>query len=245
MRISWDEKNGALFISFGDPARYHESREIVPGVVVDFDRKGKALAIELEDAAAVVDPAEITKLVHPRIRSGADLRLFRERLGLTQEQLGDLIEVPRNTIARWEREELPIAKVRQLELSLSAILRPQVQRRIAIVFSDDDGEGWLECGFCGERFELPFGMELRGGKPSHDPVDLIREHYVPGVDDDRSVIKRCRNWHRWKTSPWELRNSDDGKLVERGIVNVSSRGTIEIERATPQSRRGSRSRSSG
>ena len=44
---------------------------------------------------------------------------------MTQEQLGGLIDTPGNTIARWEREELPIAKMRQLKLALSAILRPE------------------------------------------------------------------------------------------------------------------------
>jgi len=55
MKISYDEKNDGLLISFGDPSRYHESKEVVPGVVVDFDISGNALAVELEDAGAATD----------------------------------------------------------------------------------------------------------------------------------------------------------------------------------------------
>jgi len=58
MRISYDDKSGGLLISFGDPVDYSVSTEVAPGVVVDFDKHGKALAVELEDAGAVVDPNE-------------------------------------------------------------------------------------------------------------------------------------------------------------------------------------------
>jgi Protein of unknown function (DUF2283). len=51
MRISYDEQSRGLLISFGDPSRYRESREIADGVVVDFDENGKVLAVELEDLA--------------------------------------------------------------------------------------------------------------------------------------------------------------------------------------------------
>jgi DNA-binding XRE family transcriptional regulator/uncharacterized protein YuzE len=229
MRISYDERSRGLLISFGDPNRYRESREIADGVVVDFDEDGKALAVELEDVAAVVDPREVGTLVRPRIKKGSDLRTFRDRLGLTQEQLSELIEIPRNTIARWEREELPIAKVRQLELALGAILRPEVDRVFKITFSDDEGEGFLECGFCGERYGLPFGMELRGGTPSQEPGQIIREHYEPDVDDGTQKIPRCLSWHRWKPAPWELRNTDDGAVISRGTIRVSKNGQLTVE----------------
>jgi DNA-binding XRE family transcriptional regulator/uncharacterized protein YuzE len=229
MKISYDEKSRGLLISFGDPSRYRESREVAPGVVVDFDKNGKALAVELEDAEAAIDPRQVQSLIHPRISKGSDLRVFRERLGLTQEQLGDLIEVPRNTIARWEREELPIAKVRQLELALSAILRPATDRTFKVVFSDESGEGFLECGFCGGREPLPFGMELRGKKPSHDPREAIIEHHDPDFDDGTEKVSQCPNWHRWKSTSWELRNSDDGVLISRGSVRVARNGNIKVE----------------
>jgi DNA-binding XRE family transcriptional regulator/uncharacterized protein YuzE len=229
MKISYDEKSRGLLISFGDPSRYRESKEVAPGVVVDFDKNGKALAVELEDADAAMDPRELQSLVHPRISKGSDLRAFREQLGLTQEQLGDLIEVPRNTIARWEREELPIAKVRQLELALSAILRPATDRSFKIVFSDESGEGLLECGFCGRREEIPGFLEMRGGRPSQDPTQLITQHHDPDFDDDTEKVPRCPNWHRWKSTSWELRNSDDGVLISRGTVRVTRKGNIKVE----------------
>jgi transcriptional regulator with XRE-family HTH domain/uncharacterized protein YuzE len=231
MRISYDERSRGLLISFGDPSRYRVSREIADGVVVDFDEDGKALAVELEDVAAVVDPREVSTLVRPRIKKGSDLRTFRDRLGLTQEQLSELIEIPRNTIARWEREELPIAKVRQLELALGAILRPEVDRSFKIAFSDNEGEGFLECGFCGERYALPFGMELHGGAPSQEPDQIIREHHDPDFDDDTEKIPRCPSWHRWKSAPWELRNTDDGAVISRGTIRASKNGNVTVETA--------------
>jgi DNA-binding XRE family transcriptional regulator/uncharacterized protein YuzE len=244
MKISYDERSRGLFISFGDPSRYHASKEIADGVVVDFDKSGKAIAVELEDVAAVIEPSEVSTLVRPRIKKGSDLRVFRDRLGLTQQQLGELIEIPRNTIARWEREELPIAKVRQLELALSASLRPAVDRSFKIVFSDDDGEGFLECGFCGGREPLPFGMELHGGAPSHEPELIIREHHDDhDSNDDTNKIPGCPNWHRWKSAPWELRNTDDGSLIARGTVHVRKKGEISVE-TTFQAFGGSKRRSS-
>ncbi|HEY3052073.1 MAG TPA: helix-turn-helix domain-containing protein [Thermoanaerobaculia bacterium] len=122
MRLEYDESSRGLLISFGDPKRYIESREVADGVVVDFDAKGKPLAVELEDADAIVDTNTLVQLLRPRIDNGDALRSFRERLGLTQQQLGDALEIPRNTIARWERDELPIEKSRLLELALRALL---------------------------------------------------------------------------------------------------------------------------
>jgi transcriptional regulator with XRE-family HTH domain len=37
---------------------------------------------------------------------GAKLRERRLALGLTQQALGDKLEVSRNTVARWERDEM-------------------------------------------------------------------------------------------------------------------------------------------
>ncbi|HEV8661308.1 MAG TPA: helix-turn-helix domain-containing protein [Thermoanaerobaculia bacterium] len=122
MRLQYDDSSRGLLISFGDPKRYSESREVADGVVVDFDAKGKPLAIELEDADAIIDTNALLQLLQPRIDNGDALRSFRERLGMTQQQLGDALEIPRNTIARWERDELPIEKSRLLELALRALV---------------------------------------------------------------------------------------------------------------------------
>lgn len=221
MRISYDETSRGLLIAFGDPSRYRVSKEIVPGVVVDFDEDGKALAVELEDVAAVVDPREVRDLVYPRITKGADLKAFRERLGLTQEQLGGLIDIPRNTIARWEREELPIAKMRQLELALSAILRPESDRSFKIIFSEEEGAHELVCGFC----DPPILIDM----PTDDPLQIIYNHHAPDSNDGTMKIAQCLNWNRWKSSLWEMRSSDDGAVISQGVVRVSREGTITVE----------------
>lgn len=121
MKLAYDEKSRGLFIILID-GDYAESREVAEGVVVDFDPAGRALRIELEDATAVVDVGSVLSMVKPRIRSGEDLRQLRESLGLSQKQLGDALEIPRNTIARWERGELQMEKTRLIELAISGLL---------------------------------------------------------------------------------------------------------------------------
>lgn len=39
---------------------------------------------------------------------GRELRAIRKRLGWTQAELANAVGVAPNTIARWEREEIPI-----------------------------------------------------------------------------------------------------------------------------------------
>jgi len=63
MKISYDERSRGLFISFGDPSRYRASKEVADGVVVDFDENGKALAVELEDVGAVIEPSDVSAFV--------------------------------------------------------------------------------------------------------------------------------------------------------------------------------------
>lgn len=52
-----------------------------------------------------------------------ELRERRTALGLTQEQLGDLIGKPRNTITRWESGSLAIRDQALLSLALEALER--------------------------------------------------------------------------------------------------------------------------
>lgn len=234
MKIAYDERNRGLLVAFGDETRYAESREVVPGVTVDFDGEGKPLAIEIDDVLGLIDPSEIKALLRPRIEKGEDLRNFRDGFGLTQEQLGNLLDIPRNTIARWEREELPIERVVQLELALKAITRPSLRVQFEIVFSDEEGEGTLECGFCGQRYDLPFGMQLRGSRTEPTASDVIHEHYDPGVENEEiESIPRCPSWHRWKTGRWQVRNSDSGIVISRGSVQVR-RGEIKVTVSFPE-----------
>lgn len=52
---------------------------------------------------------------------GAELRSRRGGLGLSQLQLAEALDVPANTIARWERGEVPIRHPRILRLALERL----------------------------------------------------------------------------------------------------------------------------
>jgi DNA-binding transcriptional regulator YiaG len=49
--------------------------------------------------------------------TGNELKQIRKRLGLTQPELADRIGVHWNTLARWERDEVPIRE------SMSRLIR--------------------------------------------------------------------------------------------------------------------------
>ncbi len=53
--------------------------------------------------------------------TGEELRTFRERIGMSQEQLAKELKVARNTVSRWELEERKIPEF--LELALQTIER--------------------------------------------------------------------------------------------------------------------------
>ena len=46
MRIHYDEKVDAMYIRFSD-SKYHESEEVREGIVLDFDRKGHIVGVEI------------------------------------------------------------------------------------------------------------------------------------------------------------------------------------------------------
>ncbi len=54
--------------------------------------------------------------------TGADLKSVRQQLGLTQAGLARALDIPVNTIARWERGEVPIRHARVLRLALERLL---------------------------------------------------------------------------------------------------------------------------
>jgi transcriptional regulator with XRE-family HTH domain len=58
--------------------------------------------------------------------TGTELRRLRKRLGLTQATLGERMGVTANTIARWERGELPVPEIaaRFLRLLVKTSGRP-------------------------------------------------------------------------------------------------------------------------
>jgi len=121
MRIAYDKESHGLVVEFGGGKSYATSREVAPGVVVDFDPEDQPIALELEDVRGILDEKDIEAITAPTIARGADLAKFRAQLGLTQDRLAEILEVPRNTIARWERDELTIEKSRMLALALAAI----------------------------------------------------------------------------------------------------------------------------
>lgn len=50
MRINYDEKDDAMYIRFSEEA-YYESDEVREGVILDLDKKGKIIALELLDVS--------------------------------------------------------------------------------------------------------------------------------------------------------------------------------------------------
>jgi transcriptional regulator with XRE-family HTH domain len=57
--------------------------------------------------------------------TGAKVREQRLALGLTQQGLADILGVSRNTVARWEREEMAIPSF--LHLALKTVERESIE----------------------------------------------------------------------------------------------------------------------
>ncbi len=55
------------------------------------------------------------------VMTGEELKTFRERIGMSQDQLAKELKVARNTVSRWELEERKIPEF--LELALQTIER--------------------------------------------------------------------------------------------------------------------------
>ncbi|HEX9458105.1 MAG TPA: DUF2283 domain-containing protein [Thermoanaerobaculia bacterium] len=63
MRITYDKETDALAIDFRD-GEYHESEEIYDGFVIDFDKSGRAMGIEIyHDASKFVDIDRLMKVI--------------------------------------------------------------------------------------------------------------------------------------------------------------------------------------
>lgn len=57
-----------------------------------------------------------------------ELRRRRDRLGLTQAQLAARLDATPNTVARWERGELTMAKGAMIALALDAVEREREEQ---------------------------------------------------------------------------------------------------------------------
>lgn len=65
MRYSYDEQSDALFIRFRE-GEYDESEEIYEGFVIDFDKSGRPLGIDIySEASKFVDISQLERNVKP------------------------------------------------------------------------------------------------------------------------------------------------------------------------------------
>lgn len=62
--------------------------------------------------------------------TGAQLRAARLRLGLTQQQLADTLDVDRTSVARWETGAQPLPRL--VALALHGLARPRISTSTAI-----------------------------------------------------------------------------------------------------------------
>ena len=49
IRTSYDPEADILAIRFAPPGHYVESEEVAPGVVLDFDKAGRVIGVEVQD----------------------------------------------------------------------------------------------------------------------------------------------------------------------------------------------------
>lgn len=72
--------------------------------------------------------------------TGSELRRYRkERLGLSLERLGERLDIPWNTIARWERGEIKIQHPVVLQFALERVQEVLVDEALASIRSCNGG----------------------------------------------------------------------------------------------------------
>lgn len=127
MKYFYDRKSDSLYLALAERP-YGDSVEAAPGVVLDFDKDGRLIGLDLEHASTMVDVADLALHEQPAkgdqdaaILDGTRLKQGREALGLSQVELGRKLSVSANTIARWERGELKIEHPSMLQLALAAL----------------------------------------------------------------------------------------------------------------------------
>lgn len=128
MKFFYDRKSDSLYLRLSERKEYRDSVEAAPGVVLDFDKAGRLLGIDLERASRLIDVSDLELHEEPS-RADADaarldgtrLRKERERIELSQLELARKLSVSPNTVARWERGELKIAHPGMLQLALKSL----------------------------------------------------------------------------------------------------------------------------
>ena len=66
MKVTFDEAVNILYIRLRD-GDYDESDEVAPGVIVDFDKQGKPIAIEILDASTLLGQIDHVMLEYSRV----------------------------------------------------------------------------------------------------------------------------------------------------------------------------------
>ena len=61
MRVRYDEKSDALYIRFSEKP-CHKSDEIKEGFIIDYDKKGKVIGIEILDVSENMPKETISKI---------------------------------------------------------------------------------------------------------------------------------------------------------------------------------------
>jgi len=63
MRISYDEKTDALYVRLKETP-YYQSDELKEGVLLDYDKKGNLVGIEILDASGYLSQEELASLTY-------------------------------------------------------------------------------------------------------------------------------------------------------------------------------------
>lgn len=61
MRISYDEADDAMYIRFSE-TEYYQSDEVKEGVILDFDKEGRIIALELLDVSQRLPKASLDSI---------------------------------------------------------------------------------------------------------------------------------------------------------------------------------------
>ena len=150
-----------------------------------------------------------------------DIKALRQRIGLTQKQLADAVEVKPNTVARWERGELGIStpmknrieRVANSRGSRSAVARssavaldPHHQAILDALNRKLDPDAFEACAAALLRHEWPTLVPVRGGAddgfdgavadPAGEPFPLVATTGEKHDDNLTRSLKRSKH-RKW------------------------------------------------
>lgn len=69
MKVHYDVETDSLYIDFSDEPGA-DAREVAPGIVLDFDRAGRVVGIDIQHASEVVDLGRLDTEAFPFVSSG-------------------------------------------------------------------------------------------------------------------------------------------------------------------------------